>query len=138
MSQDHCPKTNVPRPLSQDHCPKTNVPRPMSQDQCPKANVPRLMSQNQCPKTTVPRPMSQDQCPKTNIPRLFRTKTALVQDCSKTALSQDYPKSQNPYLTGQNPNTDPPVFETLNSSQVSCDHLFVKIPTTNFHQNIKF
>ena len=82
MAQDQCPKTTVPRLMSQDHCPKTTVPRPMSQDQCPK--------------TTFPRPMSQDQCPKTNVPRLFRTKTALVEDCSKAALSQDYPKTVLP------------------------------------------
>ena len=102
MSQDHCPKTTVPRlvskttvprTLSQDHCPKTTVPRPLSQNHCPKTSVPRPLSQDHCPKTTVPRLLSQDYCPKTSVPRLCRTKTALVQDCPKTAPFPDCPKT---------------------------------------------
>ena len=59
VSQDPCPKTSAPRPLSQDHYPKGTVPRPLSQDHYPKASVPRPLSQDHCPKASVPRPLSQ-------------------------------------------------------------------------------
>ena len=41
-----CHKTT----LSQNHCHKTNVTKPMSQNQCHKTNVTKLMSQTQCRK----------------------------------------------------------------------------------------
>ena len=98
MSQDHCPKTIVPRPLSQDHCPKTTVPRPLSQDHCPKTTVPRLyrpkaaLSQD-CTKTALaqdcPKTAPSQGCPKTILSQ-DRLKTALFQDRPQTALSQDF------------------------------------------------
>jgi hypothetical protein len=50
MSQDKCPRTNVPGQMSQDKCPRTNVPGQMSQDKCPRTNVPGQMSKVKGPE----------------------------------------------------------------------------------------
>ena len=95
MSQNYCPKTTVPRPLSQDHCSKSAVPRPLSQDYCPKATVPRPKSQD-CvvPRLLWPKTAPRLHRPKT-VPRLHCPKAVPRLYCSKTVARLQWPKTSS-------------------------------------------